>query len=245
MQMTGNQPDTGKPFIIGLIPARGGSKGIPRKNIRLLGDRPLLNYTIEAALASNCLSQVFTSTEDAEIAIIARKAGSEVIDRPPGLALDETLTLPVVQHAVRIVENEYNRRLDYVVVMQATTPFRNSQDIDNAVRKLVLTGADSVVSVCQVTDVHPWKLKRIVDDQLIPYSEKEIEGTRRQDLPPAYIRNGGIYAMRRDVAMLQNSMFGNDCRPYLMPFERSIDINSKMDFILAEIVLKGGINSGL
>ena len=226
-----------KPFILGLIPARGGSKGVARKNIRLLANKPLLVHTAEAALSSRLLSLVVTSTEDSEIAEIAQKTGSQVIDRPPELALDETPTLPVVQHAVRIVENEHHRRLDYIVILQVTTPLRTKSDIDQAVEKLIREKADSVVSVCKVTDFHPWKLKRIINDRLESYLEEEIEGTRRQDLPPIFVRNGGIYAVRRDVVMLQNSIYGQDCRPYVMPLERSIDINDELDFTLAESLI--------
>lgn len=225
------------PFVLGVIPVRGGSKSIPRKNIRLLNGIPLLIYTIEAARQSSLLSHVVTSTEDKEISMIAHQAGCVVIDRPKELARDETPTLPVIQHAVQVIEHDLSQQVDYLVILQVTTPFRNGEDIDRSIEKLILSGADSVVSVCQITSLHPWKIKRIVDDRLVPYLENEIEGTRRQDLPPAYIRNGGLYAIKRDVLMLQNSIFGQDCRPYVMPPERSIDINNELDFIFAEAIL--------
>ncbi len=231
----------GGSFILGLIPARGGSKGIPRKNLRVIGGKPLLEYTVEAALNSALLSLVVTSTEDAEIARAARAAGSEVIDRPSELARDETPTLPVAQHAVEIVEREHGRRLDAIVILQVTTPFRTGEDIDRAVAMLLHSSADSVVSVREAQELHPWKLKRIQEGRLVPLMEEEVEGTRRQDLPPVYIRNGGIYAVRRDVLMVENSLYGQNCQAYVMPVERSIDINTELDLVLAEALLERGI----
>jgi len=233
------------PFVLGVIPARGGSKGVPRKNIRLLGKKPLIEYTLCAAKECSLLSRHVVSTEDQEIARIVKEFGTEVIERPEELASDETPTLPVIQHAIRVIEREISSTIDYVVILQVTSPFRNSGDIGRAIEKLISTKADSVVSVYQVEKLHPWKIKRIVDDRLVAYIENEIEGTRRQDLPLVYIRNGGIYAVQRDIIMKRNSIFGTDCRPYIMPPERSVDINNEMDFIFAEALLqemRGKIN---
>jgi len=211
---------------------------VPRKNIRLLDGKPLLLYTIEAAQKSR-LSKVVVSTEDEEIAEIARHAGCEVIARPAELAQDQTPTLPVIQHAVHIVEEASDRLVDYIVILQVTTPFRNQSDIDEVLNQIINTGADSVVSVCQLTEFHPWKVKKIVNERVVPYSDMEIEGTRRQDLPPAYIRNGGIYAVTRDTLMSRNSLYGTDCRAYVMPRERSVDINDELDFLIAETIIAG------
>lgn len=225
-------------FIAGIIPARGGSKGVPRKNIRRLMDKPLVQYTIDAAKVSKHLSCFAVSTEDAEIASIVKSAGAMVIDRPYDLAKDDSPTLPSISHAVSWLEEQYQRRLDYIIILQATTPLRTGNDIDNAIEKLLVSGADSVVSVCAVTHFHPSKLKKIIDNRLLPYLENEIEGTRRQDLPPVYIRNGGIYAVRRTVIMDEKSIFGKDCRPYIMPIERSVEIDSEFDFKIAELMLQ-------
>jgi CMP-N-acetylneuraminic acid synthetase len=226
------------PFVLGVIPARGGSKSVPRKNIRLLGHKPLIEYTLCAAKKCSLLSRYVVSTEDVEIAQIVKDLGVEVIERPKELARDDTPTLPVIQHAVRVIEEEISSNVDYIVILQATSPFRNSEDIRGAIKKLISTKADSVVSVCKLEKFHPWKIKRIVNARLIAYTEEEIEGTRRQDLPLAYIRNGGIYAVQRDIIMEKNSIFGTDCRPYIMPPERSVDINNEMDLIFAEALLQ-------
>lgn len=225
-----------KPYVLGLIPARGGSKAVRRKNVRLLGGKPLIVYSIETAQESRWLSRLVTSTEDAEIARVVESAECEVIARPVDLARDETPMLPVIQHAVDQVEQE-GLRVDLVALLQPTVPFRATQDIDGAIEKLIQTQADSVISLCRVYDFHPVRMKRIVDDQILPYCEPEIEGTRRQDLPPAYHRNGAVYVMRREVVMQQGSIFGRVSRPYVMPFERSLNIDEEQDFIVAEALL--------
>jgi CMP-N,N'-diacetyllegionaminic acid synthase len=227
--------------ILGIIPARGGSRSIPRKNIQPLLGKPLIVYSIEAALASQRLTWVVTSTEDEEIAQIARAAGSDLVKRPMELALDATPTLPVVQHAIRQVEEELGYEIDYGILLQPTAPLRTAVDICEALTKLIDTQADSIVSVCRILDSsHPVKSKRISADRLEPYCTgiSVPEGTRRQDLPPAYRTNGAIYAFRRNVPMRHNTLIGAVCRPYIMPQERSIDIDDEIDLKLVEMLLR-------
>lgn len=226
-----------KKIVLGLIPARGGSKSVPRKNIRLLGGKPLIAYTIRAALASKSLTWVYTSTEDEEIARIARKYGSRVIPRPKSLARDSTPMLPVVQHALRFVEKEVGEKIGFIVLLQPTVPFRKASDIDAAVRKLVETRADSVVSVCREYDFHPMRMKRLARGRLVDWVS-EPEGARRQELPPAFHRNGAVYAATRRTVMEKNSLIGCDSRPLVMPKERSLNIDEPLDFKVAEIMLR-------
>ena len=226
--------------ILGIIPARGGSKSVPRKNIALVYGRPLIAYTIEAARQSQRLTHYLVSSEDQEIIRVAKELGAPVpFVRPAELATDEAPTLPVVQHAVREMESRNRILYDIIVLLQPTTPMRRPEDIDAAVDKLVATGADSVISVCDVGAYHPARMRQIVDDRLVdlPIHEPK-EMLRRQDLPPVYIRNGAIYAVRRDVVMNQNSMVGQVSRPYIMPEERSVNVDSKLDLLLAEILLR-------
>lgn len=225
--------------ILGIIPARGGSKSVPRKNIALLHGKPMIVYTIETAQKSYRLTDFVVSSEDNEIIEIAKQWGAPVpFVRPAELATDEAPSLPVVQHAVREMESIKGVKYDYVVLLQPTTPLRQAQDIDAAIEKLVATGADSVVSVCEVGAYHPARMRQIVDDRLVELPIREPrEMLRRQDLPPVYIRNGAVYAVKRDVVMLQNSMIGEISRPYIMPEERSVNVDSKLDFLLAEILL--------
>jgi CMP-N-acetylneuraminic acid synthetase len=226
-------------FILGIIPARGGSKSVPRKNIALLHGKPMLAYTIEATQGSQRLSHFVVSSEDPEIIAVARQYGALApFIRPAELATDEAPTLPVVQHAILEMENRESLVFDIAVLLQPTTPLRLASDIDAAVDKLIATNADSIVSVVDVGAYHPARMRQIIDDRLVelPIHEPR-EMQRRQDLPQVYIRNGAIYAVRRDVVILQNSMIGQISRPYVMPEERSINIDSKLDFLLAEILL--------
>jgi D-3-phosphoglycerate dehydrogenase / 2-oxoglutarate reductase len=231
---------------LGVIPARGGSKSVPRKNIAPVHGKPLITYTIEAAQRSRLLTHFLVSSDDAEIMAVARQYGAPVpFIRPAELATDTAPSLPVVQHAVGEMERIHGITYDYVVLLQPTTPLRLSEDIDAALEKLAATGADSVISVCDVGAYHPARMRQIVDDRLVELPIREPkEMARRQDLPPVYIRNGAIYAVKRDVVMLQNSMSGSDCRPYIMPEERSVNVDSKLDLLLAEILLRPAVAPG-
>ena len=226
--------------ILAVIPARGGSKGVPRKNIRPICGKSIIAYTIETALAArHLLWRTIVSTDDPEIAAIARKHGADVpFIRPDDLAGDKVPTLPVLQHAVRFVERENGLTLDWILLLQPTSPLRNKQDIEAALNLARDGGCDSVISVVKVFAEHPVFIKRIEDNQLLPFCVEEKEGTRRQDCqPPAYIRNGAIYLTRRDVLMKHNSIWGRTIRPYIMPPQRSVNIDSELDFKLAEIML--------
>jgi len=226
--------------ILGVIPARGGSKSVPRKNITPLFGRPLIAYTIAAAQNSTKLTHFLVSSDDDEIIEVAQKYRAPVpFVRPEDLATDQAPTLPVVQHAIQWMENEHEMRFDYVVLLQPTTPMRTAADVDAIIEKLVTTGADSVVSVCDVDAYHPARMRRIVDDQLVELPIKEPkEMARRQDLEPIYIRNGAVYAVRRDVVMKQNSMIGQITRPHVMPVEQSVNIDSPMDMLLAQYLMQ-------
>lgn len=227
--------------VLAVIPARGGSKGVLRKNIRLVCGKPLIAYTIETALAVQYLfHRIIVSTDDEEIADVARRYGAEApFTRPADLAGDGVPMLPVLQHAVRFVEVQDQIRLDWVFLLQPTAPLRTAEDIEAAI-KLAQTGScDSVISVVQVFAVHPILMKRIENDQLLPYCIEEKEGTARQDYqPPAYMRNGAIYLTRRDVLLGQNSIWGSVIRPYIMPPERSVSVDSELDLKLVQLLME-------
>ncbi len=229
-----------KPYILGVIPARGGSKSVPRKNLAPLNGKPMFYYTIEAAQQSKLLTHFVVSSEDEEIIKVAKSFGAPApFVRPAELATDEAPSLPVVQHAVREVESRKGVTFDYVVLLQATSPLRNSADIDAALEKLIETGADSVVSVVRVAHHHPARMRFIENDLLIqlPMGEQK-EMQRRQDLPPVYIRNGAIFATKRSVVMDQNSMLGKVSRPYVMPESRSANVDTKFDFLVVEVMMQ-------
>lgn len=216
---------------LGVIPARGGSKGVPRKNIRELAGRPLLAYTIEAALASKLLTRVVLSTDDDEIATVGARLGVNApFRRPAELATDSAKAIPVLEHALRFVEDEEKRTYDAVLMLQPTTPFRTTEDIDGALSLLATSGADSVISVVDVAGHHPARMKYLEGDRLIdpPFCEA-CENQPRQELRPMFLRNGGIYATRREV-LLAGSLKGRDCRAWVMPASRSVNIDDELDF---------------
>lgn len=236
-----------KPKILGIIPARGGSKTLPRKNIKLLLGKPLLSYMLKAAQESKHLSRVVVSSEDDEILDIAKKHGGKdvVLRRPKELAEDLTPDIPVLQHAVEAIEKKDNITFDYVVLLHATTPLTDAEDIDAVLKKLVSnTSLDSVVSVYEVNDFHPMKMKKIENDLLFPYTEGLEEKTTspRQGYIPVYKRNVAIYASKRDVIMKLGRVWGEKVSPYLMPPEKSIDINNELDFLLAELIMKRNLS---
>lgn len=226
--------------ILGVIPARGGSKGVERKNIRPVCGKPLIAWTIETALASrHLLHDVVVSTDDREIATVAESCGAKVpFLRPRALAGDEVPMVPVLQHAVKAMEQADSVRFDWVCLLQPTDPLRTVEDLEGAVELAARGGCDSVISVVQVYSVHPMLMKRIEDERLLPWCVEEKEGTRRQDYaPPAYMRNGAIYLTRRDVLMEKGSIWGDVIRPFVMPEERSISIDSELDMKLAGFML--------
>jgi CMP-N-acetylneuraminic acid synthetase len=226
--------------VLGLVPARGGSKGVPGKNIRLLAGKPLLQYTAEAALGASGLSRVILSTENEEIAEVGRHCGLEVpFMRPVELAADDTPTLPVVQDVLRRLEAARDT-FDAVMILQPTTPLRRPEDIDGAIELLERTGADSVISFVDVGEKHPARMKFIDEEGRVtdpPFSE-QYEGQRRQELPKLYLREGSIYLTRTPVIMEQNSVKGSDCRAWIVPTERACNIDTEFDFFIAEQLLK-------
>ena len=226
--------------ILAVIPARGGSKGVVRKNIRPICGKPLIAYTIETALAArHLLHRSIVTTDDPEIKAIACDYGADVpFLRPPELAGDSVPTLPVLQHAVDFVETQDDIRLDWVLLLQPTAPLRLLEDIEASLTLAFENRCDSVISVVQVFAEHPILMKRIEDNQLLPYWIEEKEGTRRQDFqPPAYMRNGAIYLTRRDVLMDKNSIWGHVICPYVMPPERSVSVDSELELKLLELLI--------
>lgn len=226
--------------VLGIITARGGSKGVPGKNLKPLGGRPLIDYTIDAA-NDTPLDRLILSTEDNRIAVVARGLGCEVpFMRPAELARDETPHLPVIVHAVQWLRDKENYVADVVVILQPTSPLRSSADIAAALRMLELSGADSVVSVNAVSaHAHPMRMLKVGADgfaTLFVTGEpvrKRIN--RRQDLPEAFVMNGAVYACRTEVLFApEPSLYGDRVVAYPMPIERSISIDTPEDWAEAE-----------
>jgi len=232
----------GKAKVLAVIPARGGSKGIPRKNLKLLAGKPLIAYIIEAALKAKTLDKVMVSTEDEEIAAVAKEYGAEVsFLRPPELARDEISLIPVVKHAMEFWDRQ-SWRADIIVSLQPTSPLTEPQDIDKAVDTMVNTGCDAVVSVCRIEHPHPFRAMKLEEGRLLPLYPEAQKFLQRQDLPPLYASSGAVYVRRREV--LENwsgedFALGEDVRALVMSTEKSIDINSPIDFLMLEAKLKG------
>jgi CMP-N,N'-diacetyllegionaminic acid synthase len=226
--------------VLGIVTARGGSKAVPRKNLALLGGRPLLYYTAEAVRASRYLIRTVLSTDDEEIAFVGRKLGLDVpFMRPDELARDDTPTVPVLQDVLRRLEIT-GERYDAVMTLQPTSPFRTTEDIDGSIELLQNTNADSVISYVDVGGRHPARMRFVDSDGHVikpPFSEL-FKGRQRQCWPKFYLCEGSIYLTRREVLMEQNLIDGDDCRAWLIPEERSCDIDSAFDLFLAEQMMR-------
>ena len=228
--------------ILGVVPARLGSKGVPRKNIVPVAGKPLIAYMLEAARRARHLSRLIVSTESEEIAHVARDLGVEVpFLRPPELSDDEVSIIPVNRHAMAFFDQE-GWRADVVVSLQVTSPLTAPADIDAAIEKLFETGCDSVVSVKPIQECHPYRAYKLSDDRVLPFYEyTSEESLQRQDRPPAYKFNGAIYVRRRDLLEQWNGKdfgLGKDVRGVLMPPDRSVDVNEPLDLLLVEALLR-------
>lgn len=227
--------------FLAIIPARGGSKGILRKNLRDVAGKPLIAWTIAAARAAKGLDRVVVSTEDGEIAAVARAHEAEVVERPADLARDETPTLPVLRHAVETLKAHEGYLPDAVVTLQPTSPLRTAADIDAAIALFVADPqADSLVSCIAVPHIfHPDSvMKRDTSGYLVPFLDRP-QPTRRQDKVPVLARNGAaIYITRANC--LDRFVFGGRLLAYMMEESRSLDIDSEADLALAEAALSRG-----
>jgi CMP-N-acetylneuraminic acid synthetase len=232
---------TNAPYILGLIPARGGSRGIPGKNLKLLAGRPLVCYACAAARESRRISRSILSTDCPQIAEAGRVAGVEVpFLRPAALAGDMSATIDVVLHALHYLAAHEGACPEIVVLLQPTAPLRRGHHVDEAVDLLLASGSDAVVSVTRVpAHFHPsWQfvLRDGVLEPLLGTPWAQII-PRRQDLPPTYTRNGAIYAVCTSALESTRSLYGNHCLGYVMPPDVSINIDTQDDWQHAETAL--------
>ena len=222
--------------VLAVTLARGGSKSIPKKNIVNIEGKPLIAYTIEECLRSKYIDDYLVSTDDREIREVSKKYGANVpFLRPSNLAQDTTQSVDAILHAYDFMhglKGEY----DYIVEIMCTNPLKTHMDIDSCIELLDKSDADSVVSVARIFDHHPRRVKKIENGLLIDICDmKETHESRRQDLkPPAYIRNGSIYAFKRETLTETKTRTGTKCRPYIMPEARSVNIDEEQDIAVAE-----------
>jgi CMP-N-acetylneuraminic acid synthetase len=226
---------------LGIIPARGGSKGIPRKNVRLLAGQPLIHYACQTARQTRLLTRTLVSTDCPEIAAVARAQGVGVpFLRPPELATDRTPMIAVIRHALQWIAQHETELPEIVVLLQPTAPLRRSAHVDEAVQMLLGADYDAVVSVAPVPlHYNPHWQFTVSDRRLEVFTGEPLADlvSRRQDLPPTYTRNGAIYAFRRAAFEQTGSIYGRCCGAYVMPPELSVNLDSLDDWNLAEAYL--------
>lgn len=225
-------------YIFGIIPARGGSKGIPDKNIFLLKGRPLIAYTIEAAKGSHLLDDFFVSTDSEVIAKVARAEGAQVpFMRSGEIAKDDTPMVLVLQHAIKWYEEKHRLNVTAVVTLQPTAPLRLASDIDGAISLFLRNPeADSLITCYETLDVHPNYMYVKEREGMVPLM-KERSMLRRQEFESVYVRNGAVYISCRDLIMEKGRIVGDKTLGYIMPRERSVNIDEPFDLELALFLL--------
>lgn len=228
--------------ILGLIPARGGSKSVPRKNIKLLAGKPVIVYTIEEAKKSKYINRLIVSTDDEKIAEISKKCGAEVpFMRPKELAQDDTPDLPVFKHALKWFKENENYVPDIIVHLRPTALLRKVEHIDKGIELLLSNkDADSVRSICIASQI-PYKMWKIENGYLVPllgFTKEELFNQPRQNLPTVYWQNASVDVIRYNTIMKKNSMTGDYILPLVMDDKYSIDLDTELDFRIAEETIK-------
>lgn len=223
--------------ILAITLARGGSKSVPRKNIRPILGIPLIAYTIAEAKRSKFITRYIVSTDDEEMRQVAIQYGADApFLRPAEFSTDTASSVSAMKHAVEWAEKEEGIKYDYVIELMCTNPMKTVEDIDAVIEKLIETKADSVIAVHKLEDHHPIRIKKIVDDKIVDFCLPEIPESRRQDLKPdAYIRSGSIYGLTRDHLMVDGRRFGSEnSRPYILAPEKAVNVDTEIDFLIAE-----------
>lgn len=220
--------------VVAIIVGRGGSKSLPRKNVLDLGGRPLVAWSVAAGLQSCFIDRLILSSDDAEIIQAARAAGCEIpFSRPAALAEDTTPMRDVVLHALDALGQTY----DYVVLLQATSPLRSAADIDDAIALCHRTGTHSCTTVTPSAKAPEWMYYLDEDGAMEPVLKAAEQATRRQDLRPAYVPNGAIYVVRSEWFRQHGKFITDGTRALVMPPERSVDIDTRLDFLLTRAIL--------
>jgi len=229
-----------KKSFLSIIPARGGSKRLPRKNILKILDKPLIAYSIEAGLNSKYIDKLIVSSDDDEILSISKDYGAEIIKRPANLAEDTTTTFDTLKHVVENISEEY----EYIVLLQATSPLRKSSHIDEAIKLLEEKKADAIISVCEMEHSPLWSNTLPSDNSMKLFLKDEIKNKRSQDLEKYYRLNGAIYICRTDKFLENKGFFlEENIYAYIMDRKDSIDIDEEIDFIIASEFIKKSIRS--
>jgi len=228
--------------MLAIIPARGGSKGLPRKNIKLLDGLPLICHSIKAALDSKLVDRVIVSTEDDEIAAISKDCGAEIpFMRPKELATDESMVMDTYLNVIDKISKENDKSIDNFVALLPTTPLRNSNDIDKAIEIFNNKNANSVISVTETPTPLHWCRKITKEGILADYLPNFNAVKNRQNFTKAYVPNGAIYIFKTEVLRKTREYYTDKTFPYLMPIERSVDIDNLIDFKWSEYLMNNKI----
>jgi CMP-N,N'-diacetyllegionaminic acid synthase len=224
--------------VLSIIPARGGSKGIPLKNIQKLNGKPLIEYSISAAKNSKYVNRIIVSTDNEKIAKISKKLGAEVIDRPKYLSQDRTATVDVVKHLLKILSKKENYSPSVITLLQPTTPLRNSHLIDKSIKLLVDSKADTVLGVKKMKP-HPFRSFWLSEKHLKPLYPDFLKFHQRQLLPDCYGPTGSIYTFWTKTLLKYGQMFGPKIKPLVISSDTiNVDIDSKFEMFVNEMVLK-------
>lgn len=223
--------DSGR-TAIAVIPARGGSKRVPRKNLRLLGGLPLVVHSIKAAIASNSLAMVVVSTDDSEIVTVCSDYPVSVFERPAALGADNVRNNDVVRHVLGLSD-----AYDVVVLLQPTSPFRTGADIDRLLDRMVATGARSAMTVT-APETHPGKFVTLTDGMIAPYTNDFDMEAQSQELAPVYRQNGAVYAVGTKDFLEHDRFYLPPAAAEFMPAERSIDMDTELDFEIGEALIR-------
>ena len=225
--------------ILAIIPARGGSKSVPKKNIYPLNGKPLIYYSISSGLKAKYIDRLIVSTDSPEIAKVARKYKAEVpFVRPAELASDTAPTLPVLQHVVKYVEENDKFKPDLVVLIQPTNPLVRSEDVDGTIETLFKTNTNSCFSVTEISQRPEWMYRMDNNPAELFLKEESGPTKRSQELPRLAIINGTVYVMKYETLMTKNKIRDGNTSIYVMPRERSVDIDDKFDFELAKFLFQ-------
>lgn len=222
--------------ILAIIPARGGSKRVPKKNIKSLNGKPLIYYSINSALQSQYIDKVIVSTDNEEIKDVSIRFGAEIVERPNNLAEDESSTIDVVFHVLdTLKENSYDPTL--IILIQPTSPLRDNEDIDKAIELFLKSKCDILMSVCETKHPPYWCFK-LEEGLLKPIFDNKYLSMRSQDLNKTYQPNGAIFIARPKDLNRNKSFYSENTIPYIMPLEKSVDIDDEFDFMIAEFLMQ-------
>ncbi|MGJ0323129.1 cytidylyltransferase domain-containing protein [Aliarcobacter cryaerophilus] len=226
--------------FLGIIPARGGSKGLPGKNIKELCGKPLIAWSIESGLKSKYLDEVIVTTDSKDIANIAKQYGASVpFLRPDVLASDTATSFDAIKHTIEFYKNEMKKEFDYIVLIEPTSPLREARDIDIAIEQLFNSNADSIVGICKTEDQNPaFLVFKNEKDFISGYENHDMKVLRRQDIKDVYFFEGTIYISKTDVLLNKKTFYHENTIGYVVPKYKSLEIDDIDDFIMVEAIMK-------